>query len=61
QYMRRLCDEGGCIFFSTHVLEVAQALCDKIAIIKNGKLVTSGNTQQVVGEKSLEEIFLELI
>ena len=61
QYMRNLCDEGGCIFFSTHVLEVAQAMCDKIAIIKQGKLVTSGTTAQVVGEKSLEQIFLELI
>ena len=54
--MRDLCDRGGAIFFSTHVLEVAEKLCDKIAIIKAGKLVVSGNTQ----DDSLEEVFLEL-
>lgn len=58
--MRDLCDRGGAIFFSTHVLEVAEKLCDKIAIIKAGKLVVSGNTQDVVGDDSLEEVFLEL-
>ncbi|MEG0092339.1 MAG: ABC transporter ATP-binding protein, partial [Oscillospiraceae bacterium] len=52
---------GSCIFFSTHVLEVAQSICDKIAIIKQGKLVVQGDTQQVCSEKSLEEIFLELV
>ena len=58
--MRDLCDCGGAIFFSTHVLEVAEKLCDKIAIIKAGKLVVSGNTQDVIGDDSLEEVFLEL-
>ena len=53
--MRDLCDRGGAIFFSTHVLEVAEKLCDKIAIIKAGKLVVSGNTQDVIGDDSLEE------
>lgn len=61
QLMRKLCDEGGCIFFSTHVLEVAQKICDKIAIIKQGKLVVQGKTHTVCNEKSLEEIFLELV
>lgn len=50
--MRDLCDRGGAIFFSTHVLEVAEKLCDKIAIIKAGKLVVSGNTQDVIGDDS---------
>ena len=58
--MRDLCNRGGAIFFSTHVLEVAEKLCDKIAIIKAGKLVVSGNTQDVIGDDSLEEVFLEL-
>lgn len=58
--MRDLCDRGGAIFFSTHVLEVAEKLCDKIAIIKAGKLVVSGNTEDVIGDDSLEEVFLEL-
>ncbi|MEG0090833.1 MAG: ABC transporter ATP-binding protein [Oscillospiraceae bacterium] len=61
QLMRKLCDEGGCIFFSTHVLEVAQSICDKIAIIKQGKLVVQGDTHSVCSEKSLEEIFMELV
>jgi len=59
--MRELCDNGGAIFFSTHVLEVAEKLCDKIAIIKNGKLVVSGTTEEVRGDTSLEEVFLELV
>jgi len=59
--MRELCNNGGAIFFSTHVLEVAEKLCDKIAIIKDGKLVISGPTEQVRGESSLEELFLELV
>lgn len=58
--MRELCDRGGAIFFSTHVLEVAEKLCDKIAIIKGGKLLVAGNTQEVVGNESLENVFLEL-
>lgn len=60
ELMRELCSNGGAIFFSTHVLEVAEKLCDKIAIIKNGKLVISGPTQAVIGDETLEEVFLEL-
>ena len=58
--MRELCDEGGAIFFSTHVLEVAEKLCDKVAIIKAGKLIRSGTMEEVKGDDSLEEVFLEL-
>ncbi len=58
--MREHCGQGGSIFFSTHVLEVAEKLCHKIAIIKNGRLVRSGPMQEVTGDDSLEEIFLEL-
>ena len=58
--MRELCDAGGAIFFSTHVLEVAEKLCDKVAIIKGGKLIRSGTMEQVKGDDSLEEVFLEL-
>ncbi len=58
--MREVCDEGGAIFFSTHVLEVAEKLCDKVAIIKGGKLVRSGTMEEVRGDDSLEEVFLEL-
>ena len=58
--MREHCDNGGAIFFSTHVLEVAEKLCDKVAIIKSGKLVTSGDMETVKGDTSLEEVFLEL-
>ncbi|HWQ58298.1 MAG TPA: ABC transporter ATP-binding protein [Clostridia bacterium] len=58
--MREICDQGGAIFFSTHVLEVAEKLCDKIAIIKEGRLVISGSTDEVRGNSSLESVFLEL-
>ena len=58
--MRELCDAGGAIFFSTHVLEVAEKLCDKVAIIKGGKLIRSGTMEEVKGDDSLEEVFLEL-
>lgn len=58
--MRELCDEGGAIFFSTHVLEVAEKLCDKVAIIKGGKLIRSGTMEEVKGDDSLEDVFLEL-
>ena len=58
--MRELCDRGGAIFFSTHVLEVAEKLCDKVAIIKGGKLIRSGTMDEVKGDDSLEEVFLEL-
>ncbi len=59
--MAELCARGGAIFFSTHVLEVAEKLCNKIAIIKDGKLVTSGKTEDVKGSQSLEALFLELV
>ena len=58
--MRELCDVGGAIFFSTHVLEVAEKLCDKVAIIKGGKLIRSGTMEEVKGDDSLEDVFLEL-
>lgn len=58
--MREHCDNGGAIFFSTHVLEVAEKLCDKVAIIKNGRLITSGDMDTVKGDASLEAVFLEL-
>ncbi len=60
QMMKELCDDGGAIFFSTHVLEVAEKLCDKVAIIKDGKLVVSGVMEEVKGNDSLEDVFLEL-
>ena len=58
--MRQVCDRGGAIFFSTHVLEVAEKLCDKVAIIKGGKLIRSGTMEEVKGDTSLESGFLEL-
>lgn len=58
--MRQMCDKGGAIFFSTHVLEVAEKLCDKVAIIKGGKLIRHGTMEEVKGDDSLEEVFLEL-
>lgn len=58
--MREFCDNGGSIFFSTHVLEVAEKLCDKVAIIKNGNLIKSGTMEEVRGDHSLESAFLEL-
>jgi ABC-2 type transport system ATP-binding protein len=60
EIMRDICNDGGAIFFSTHVLEVAEKLCDKVAIIKNGKLIVSGSMEEVKGNTSLEEVFLEL-
>ncbi len=60
QMMRETCDEGSAIFFSTHVLEVAEKLCDKVAIIKGGRLIRSGTIEEVKGDDSLEEVFLEL-
>ena len=60
QMMREVCDKGGAIFFSTHVLEVAEKLCDKVAIIKNGKLIRAGTMEEVKGDESLESVFLEL-
>ena len=58
--MREICDNGGAIFFSTHVLEVAEKLCDKVAIIKGGKLIASGTMEEIKGKATLEEAFLEL-
>ena len=58
--MHELCDSGSAIFFSTHVLEVAEKLCDKVAIIKQGRLIKSGTMEEVKGDTSLEDVFLEL-
>ncbi len=59
ELLRELCDDGGAVFFSTHVLEVAEKLCDKIAIIKDGKLMKAGKTQDIVGSSSLEDVFMD--
>jgi ABC-2 type transport system ATP-binding protein len=59
--MRKFCDRGGAIFFSTHVLDVAEKLCDKIAIIRGGILLADGDIETVKGNESLEEVFLELV
>lgn len=59
--MRETCDRGGAIFFSTHVLEVAEKLCDRIAIIRGGKLVVDGRTDEIIGDSTLEDVFLELV
>ena len=61
QLMHEMCANGSAIFFSTHVLEVAEKLCNKIAIIKNGKLLRAGSLEDVKGDESLEDVFLELI
>ena len=58
--MKQLCEAGGAIFFSTHVLEVAEKICNKIAILKGGKLIVSGDMEEVKGDESLEKVFLEL-
>ena len=61
EIMKEMCKEGCSIFFSTHVLEVAEKLCDKIAIIKDGNIVACGTTEVVIGDSSLEKVFLELV
>ncbi|WP_195250994.1 ABC transporter ATP-binding protein [Romboutsia sp. 1001713B170207_170306_H8] len=61
EMMKEFCENGGAIFFSTHVLDVAEKICNKVAIIKNGKLVTSGYTDEVTRNKSLESLFMEMI
>ena len=61
EIMKEFCNNGGCIFFSTHVLDVAEKICNKIAIINGGKLIKTGNTLEVKGDKSLESLFMELI
>ncbi len=58
--MREFCDNGGAIFFSSHVLEVVEKLCDRVGIIKNGRLVKEGNVAEIIGDKSLESLFLEI-
>ena len=60
QVMREFCDAGGAIFFSTHVLEVAEKLCDRVAIIRQGKLIREGLMSEVKGDATLENVFLEL-
>ena len=60
EIMREMCNEGASIFFSTHVLEVAEKLCDKVAIIKNGQIVANGDVKDIIGDSSLEELFMEL-
>ena len=60
ELMKELCDNGGAIFFSTHVLEVAEKLCDRVGIIKGGKLVKEGTMEDIAGDKSLESLFLEI-
>ncbi|MBR5009653.1 MAG: ABC transporter ATP-binding protein [Clostridia bacterium] len=60
QLMREICDKGGAIFFSTHVLEVAQKLCDEVAIIRKGKLVKCGSMEEIAGDAGLESVFLEM-
>ena len=58
--MREICDSGGAIFFSTHILEVAEKLCDRVAIIKSGKLIAFGGMEEIKGDSSLESVFFEL-
>lgn len=60
QIMKKVCEEGGAFFFSTHVLEVAEKLCNKVAIIKEGKIIKSGEIEEVIGDTTLENVFLEL-
>ncbi|WP_195971124.1 ABC transporter ATP-binding protein [Clostridium thermobutyricum] len=60
EIMREMCNEEASIFFSTHVLEVAEKLCDKVAIIKNGQIVANGDVKDIIGDSSLEELFMEL-
>ena len=61
EIMKELCDNGSAVFFSTHVLDVAEKLCNKIAIIKGGKIIASGVTEELLGDKSLEDVFLEVV
>lgn len=59
--MRRMCSEGAAVFFSTHVLDVAEKLCNKIAVIRSGKLVVTGETDKLTGGRSLEDMFMEVM
>lgn len=61
ELMKEMCEKGSAVFFSTHVLDVAEKLCNKIAIIKQGKIITAGNMEELVKDKSLEEVFLEVV
>ena len=61
EIMREMCDNGSAVFFSTHVLDVAERLCNKIAIIKKGRIIANGTMEELIGEKSLEEVFLEAV
>lgn len=61
EIMKELCENGAAVFFSTHVLDVAEKLCNKIAIIKGGKIIASGETEKLIGDKSLEDVFLEVV
>lgn len=61
EIMKEKCDEGCAFFFSTHILEVAEKLCNKIAIIKDGKIIVSGEMKKIIKDKSLEDIFMELV
>lgn len=61
EIMKELCENGSAVFFSTHVLDVAEKLCNKIAIIKDGKIIASGETESLLGDKSLEDVFLEVV
>ena len=61
EIMKDLCESGSAVFFSTHVLDVAEKLCNKIAIIKGGKIIASGVTEELLGDKSLEDVFLEVV
>lgn len=60
-HMKRLCSDGSAVFFSTHVLDVAQKLCNKVAIIKEGRIVACGNIDEIVGDNSLEDVFMEVL
>ncbi|MBQ3913402.1 MAG: ABC transporter ATP-binding protein [Lachnospiraceae bacterium] len=60
EIMREMCAKGSAVFFSTHVLDVAERLCNRIAIIKKGKIVANGGMEELIGDKSLEEVFLEV-
>ena len=59
--MHEMCEKGTAVFFSTHVLDVAEKLCNKVAIIKQGKIIASGTMQELTGGQSLEEVFLEVV
>ena len=60
KFLKELCEQGGAVLFSTHVLEVAQKLCDRVVIIQKGKLVQQGRIEEIVGDSDLESVFLDL-